>query len=70
MSLFNFDCVTMFGFSNLAYELDFGAVIISHFGLVGLVGFGLVVSNSDYKAILVQLQLQLPARTELGNSFG
>ena len=33
-------------------------------GRVGWVG-----SNSDYKAISVQLQLQLPAGTELGNYF-
>ena len=31
-------------------------------GRVGLVG-----SNTDYKAISVQLQLQLPAGTKLGN---
>ena len=44
-------------------ELHLGTIL----GGVGLVGFGLVVSNSDYKAILVQLQLQLPAGTKLGN---
>ena len=36
-------------------------------GRVGSVGVGSVGSNSDYKAISVQLQLQLPAGTELGN---
>ena len=30
-------------------------------------GVGWVGSNSDYKAISVQLQLQLPIGTELGN---
>ena len=35
-------------------------------GSVGLLGCW-VGSNSDYKAISVQLQLQLPAGTELGN---
>ena len=38
-----------------------------HLGTIpGRVGWGR--SNSDYKAISVQLQLQLPAGTELGNS--
>ena len=37
-----------------------------HFGTIpGRVGWGR--SNSDYKAISVQLQLQLPTGTELGN---
>ena len=34
---------------------------------VGSVRSGPVRSNSDYKAISVQLQLQLPTGTELGN---
>ena len=42
-----------------------------HLGTIpGRVGWGRVGwggSNSDYKAISVQLQLQLPAGTELGN---
>ena len=37
-------------------------------GRVGSGRFGWVGSNSDYKAISVQLQLQLPAGTELGNN--
>ena len=35
-----------------------------HLGAIGVWSSG---SNSDYKAILVQLQLQLPVGTELGN---
>ena len=34
---------------------------------MGWGGVGWVGSNSDYKAISVQLQLQLPTGTELGN---
>ena len=38
-----------------------------HLGTI-LDRFGSVRFNSDYKAISVQFQLQLPAGTELGNS--
>ena len=45
-------------------ELNLGTIP----GRVGSVLVGSVRSNSDYKAISVQLQLQLPAGTELGKN--
>ena len=44
-------------------ELHLGTIL----GRVGSGGVGSVRSNRDYKAISVQLQLQLPTGTELGN---
>ena len=49
--------------AKFSLELHLGTIPVG----VGSVGVGWGGSNSDYKAISVQLQLLLPAGTELGN---